>query len=157
MGVEQILTRRGFLAPGVFAAAGVLVWVALAADRNGAANRPSVEGIADEPAAFANEWVTVEGKIQRLLGPHAFTIGEDELLVVTAPGPFDRTTGTVVAFDEGASVEVTGFVRIFGVRAAERELRVDLREERLREFAGRPAIVAGSLAPAAPAAADTEA
>ncbi|WP_166486621.1 hypothetical protein [Blastococcus saxobsidens] len=53
--------------------------------------------------------MTVEAEVQEIVGPFAFTVGEDDTLILSATEP---------AVDKGDDVLVTGIVRSFVVADA---------------------------------------
>lgn len=66
------------------------------------------------------EQVTIEGEVQEVFDPYAFTVGEDSTLVYGA-----------VAFDveEGDDVTVTGDVAVFTLADVEEEYDFDLTDD----------------------------
>ncbi|OMQ16427.1 hypothetical protein A7K94_0202545 [Modestobacter sp. VKM Ac-2676] len=66
------------------------------------------------------EQVTIEGEVQEVLDPTAFTVGADETLVYGAEA---------FAVDEGDEVTVTGDVTVFTVAAVEERYDYDLTDD----------------------------
>ncbi|MDP8922691.1 MAG: hypothetical protein M3O34_07415 [Chloroflexota bacterium] len=108
----------------------------------------SVEDIAEDPVQFYDWSVAVRGEVEEVLGERAFILEQDdaELLVVAArplgallPG----LAATPLAEDD--LLGVRGPVRPFDVARFERDVGVDLDEEALASWEGRPALVARSL------------
>ncbi len=87
------------------------------------------------PDAFLGEIVTVSGEIEEhLLTPHAFLLGDEALLVVSAKARPEL-------FVE-ATAYVTGEVRRFDLAELETQLGVDLDDDLLAAYQGKPVIVA---------------
>ncbi len=108
--------------------------------------------IANNPRDFVGQTVTVSGEVQAVVGPRAFTLGDEGflfgegregLLIVgaqrrapTAGRPFDEI------FRQGELVRVTGAVRRYNLAEFEREFGFDLEDSRFAGWEGRPAIIA---------------
>ena len=146
--------RRGIVAAAVFAivalVGGALVIRAIGAER---AARPAagatVREIADDPARYYGQRVTVSGAVDTLIGPRAFTIGgrrflggQDLLIVGRDPLPTVAERPGTPGPAPADVVQVTGTVRQFGLAAFERELGADLDDAELANRAGQPAILA---------------
>ncbi|MCZ2817873.1 hypothetical protein [Modestobacter sp. VKM Ac-2984] len=66
------------------------------------------------------EQVTIEGEVQEVLDPYAFTVGEDETLVYGAEA---------FTVEEGDEVTVTGDVAVFTIADVEEEYDFDLTDD----------------------------
>lgn len=97
-----------------------------------------VNDVVARPEEYVGETVEVSDEIDEpALTPHAFVLGDEQLLVVSvAPAPD--------VFIE-ATAYVTGDVRLFVPEALEAELGVELDDERLARFVGEPVIVARTI------------
>ncbi|MDQ4074999.1 MAG: hypothetical protein M3220_01995 [Chloroflexota bacterium] len=89
------------------------------------------------PQGLYDRTVVVEDEVNRIISPTAFTLGEEDTLILSS--------GTA-AFDEGLVVEggqlrTQGTVREFDRVTFEEEFGVELDEEIFREFEGRPALI----------------
>lgn len=80
---------------------------------------------------FVGDEITVSGEIGEVLSPAAFTIGDDDLLVV-GPTPVDPK--------EGLEVRITGTVEIFTAGLAESK---GLSGDWVEQHVGDPALVSG--------------
>lgn len=107
--------------------------------------------VADHPSAYLGKTVTVSGHVGNVLGEKAFILEargpyEAQLLVVGAD-PFSEAPNKAVAFPRGQArfVEATGEVRRFDRAAFERATGTLLDAAAVREWTGRPALLAKSL------------
>ncbi len=98
----------------------------------------TVYDITTHPQEHLGEMVVVSGEVEEhLLIPHAFLLGDQALLVVSAEPRPDL-------FVE-ATAYVTGEVRRFDLADIEAELGVDLPDDRLAPFAGEPVVIARAV------------
>ncbi|HEX2166858.1 MAG TPA: hypothetical protein VHG09_06420, partial [Longimicrobiales bacterium] len=107
----------------------------------------TVADIAGDPAQYIGRTVTVEGDLEEVLGPMAFTLDEDaiteggvdnDLLVIGAQ------TGTLTAIDDqwvDNRVRVTGTVGMHTAVEIEREVGWDLDAELEAEVEEREAVL----------------
>ena len=104
-----------------------------------------------QPDDFYGKTVTVTGKIAHVIGPRAFTVGEDrpvdgELLVVPARPiavPAGRAAAVPMVTDD--VVRLTGEVRRFELVSFEREAGTQLDDGALHRWEGRPALLARTV------------
>jgi hypothetical protein len=104
-----------------------------------------------QPEDFYGKTVTVTGRIAHVLGPRAFTVGENtavdgELLVVPArpiTAPAGRAADVPMVIDD--VVRLTGEVRRFELASFEREADTQLEDAALRTWEGRPALLARTV------------
>lgn len=98
----------------------------------------SVDDIIQGTDEYLGITVTVSDEVEEaLLTPHAFTLGDRHLLVVSGePVP--------EAFVE-ATAYVTGEVRVFHLAEVEEELGIDLDDEAVRAYEGRSFVLAESV------------
>lgn len=112
-----------------------------------AGDEVTVADVAGDPAQYIGRTVTVEGDLEEVLGPLAFTLDEDaiteagidnDLLVVGA-----QTANLAMIDDQWLNnrVRVTGTVQIRTVVELERELGWDLDPELEAEVEGREGII----------------
>lgn len=100
----------------------------------------------DAPLAYSDQTVTVEGDVNVLLGPSAFTIAsntitdDDETLVVSA---FGEALNNRLVEDE--SIQVTGEPVLFAIADIEQDFDLDLDDDLYVEWEGQPAILATSI------------
>ena len=100
-------------------------------------------GVLEDSEYFVGKAVTVSAEVSEVIGPAAFTIAGEggtpkPLLILSAPNSLPNISDDSV-------VRVSGTVREFDVVAGERELGVDLDDERLGEYADDHAIVANKV------------
>lgn len=108
------------------------------------------DAIVARPGNFYSKTVTVSGKIARVIGQRAFTVGEDrylggELLVVpTQPiaAPAGRTPELPMLTDD--VVRLTGEVRRFELASFAREAGTEL-DGALQAWDGQPALLAWTV------------
>jgi hypothetical protein len=139
---------------GVFAAACVAS-VAVTAQQPAAGQAPiksdakaatvKLDDLEDKPESFVGKTVTVEGEVDKVLGPHLFTIDERgwadpaRELPVSVPAPF------TVALNEDMLIRVTGTVEKVPIDRLEKEIG-PITDQKLREeIAGRPVLVATAV------------
>lgn len=132
----------------MLAVVSLVVLIALFRDAESAGPEAGVAlyDIADDPTEFYGTTVTVSGEVNEVLGPRSFTIGDEELLVVSsAPLPEVVDRPGELPLSGGDVVKVTGRVRNFDVFEVEREIGADLDDELLDAWAATPSIVADSV------------
>jgi hypothetical protein len=105
-----------------------------------------LEDVADNPAEYLGQTVTVNGEVSAVLSPQVFRMNEgnlldigDEILVVHLP---DQTPVVMV---EDAEIQVTGTVRSLIQADIERDFGFGLDEDLYIEYENRPAIIANSI------------
>lgn len=101
--------------------------------------------ITDNPERFFGQTVTVDGEVNVVHSPNAFTIAEDATLdlgeiLVLHDRPLTRELR-----EEVERVRVTGTVREFTRTEIERDLGLELDDQLAEDFEGRPVIVARSV------------
>lgn len=105
----------------------------------------TTEQVADKTNALLGKTVTVRSEVERKVGAHSFTIGDDKLfgsekiLVINASG-----ASTVLPDD--IDLQVTGKVAKLVVADVEREFNLDLEPQLEAEFRDKPVIIAQSIA-----------
>ncbi len=118
----------------------------------------TVADITGDPAAYAGRVVAVQGEVEEVIGPNAFSIDEDallqggidnDLLVVSTMKDLPLLASEGV---EDRRVMVIGPVRTFDLAAFENELGFDLDDATYEAMAGRPAIIARAIGVAVPVA-----
>lgn len=87
--------------------------------------------------------VELIGEVATIIGPHALTIGGDEI----GENPI-LVVGTSIpkGVAEGEQMRVNGIVKVFQVPGYEQDLDLDLVDQELEDFDGDPAIQAESVA-----------
>jgi hypothetical protein len=108
------------------------------------------EKIIKDPQDYYGSEVTVSGEIGTRYDSYSFLLDEYEdvghyLLVITkSPAP---QASDIIDFKvaDKETYEVTGVVRQFNILEAENEFGLNLRDEDLREWEGRPAIMASRI------------
>ena len=91
----------------------------------------------DDPDSFANEPITVRGKIVEVLNSQTFVIGEGDMATLVT-----RPTSDGVILLPVYTAQVTGDVGTFFLLEAEADLGVDLDDEGLAIFEDGPYIAA---------------
>jgi hypothetical protein len=139
---------------GVLVAAGaasVSVWAQQPASTPGPivstapAATVKLDDLEDKPENFVGKTVTVEGEVDKLLGPHLFTIDERgwadpaREMPVSVPAPF------LVAMKEKVPVRVTGTVEKVPIDRLEKEIGPILDAKLRDEIAKRPVLVATAV------------
>jgi hypothetical protein len=105
----------------------------------------TTEEVADRTNALLGKSVTVRSEVEKKVGAHSFTIGDDKLfgsekiLVINASG-----ASTVLPDD--IKLQVTGKVQKFVVADVEREFKLNLEPEVEVEYKDKPVIIAQSIA-----------
>jgi hypothetical protein len=121
----------------------------------GTADRPmtvDLDELEDDPEKFVGKTVTVEGEVDRVLGPNLFTIDErdwkdlEREMPVVVPEPF----AAIVRSD--APVRVTGTVQKVPIAQIERRGGIVTDPRIKAEIETRPALVATEVSARAPGA-----
>jgi uncharacterized protein YdeI (BOF family) len=106
-----------------------------------------LDDLEDKPENYVGKTVTVEGEVDKMLGPHLFTIDERQWadaareLPVSVPAPFTVT----LTLTQNAMVRVTGMVEKIPMDRLEREVG-PIVDARLRDrIANRPVLVATAV------------
>ncbi len=105
----------------------------------------STEEVANRTNALLGKSVTVRSEVERKVGAHSFTIGDDKLfgsekiLVINA-------TGAPAVLPDDVNLQVTGEVAKLVVADVEREFNLNLEPELEAEFRDQPVIIAQSIA-----------
>jgi hypothetical protein len=104
-----------------------------------------LDDLEDKPENFVGKTVSVQGEVDKMLGPHLFTIDERgwadpaREMPVSVPAPFSITV------KEKAVVRITGTVEKVPIAKLESEVG-PIADTRLRtEIANRPVLVATSV------------
>jgi hypothetical protein len=104
-----------------------------------------LDDLEDKPENYVGKIVTVEGEVDKMLGPHLFTIDERQWadaareMPVSVPAPF------TVALKEDAMVRVTGTVEKIPIDRLEKEIG-PITDAKLRaRIADRPVLVATAV------------
>lgn len=103
--------------------------------------------ILENPAAYYNQEVTVEGEIQDVYSTRVFkisdqTIGQELWVITQVPLTTEQMNEAEEFFEDNADVVVTGTLRQMTVVDIEREFSIDLPAEAEVEFADKPVLVA---------------
>lgn len=111
---------------------------------------PDPGEITQNPDRFYNQRLAVEGEVEEILGPNAFTLDEDELvgggdlLVLTVAAPAQ------VLGDEDEGV-VTGEVRPFVLAEVERDYDLtwdlDIKQKLEAEYSEKPVLISAGIYP----------
>ena len=105
-----------------------------------------LDDLEDKPENFVGKTVTVEGEVDKFLGPHLFTIDERgwadpaRELPVSVPAPF------IVALKEDMLIRVTGTVEKIPIDRLEKEVGAIADPKLREEIASRPVLVATEVA-----------
>lgn len=110
-------------------------------------NKENLEKVAEKPEQLIGQTVTVEGEVDKVYSPTAFSVqddkvfGGDKVLVITPNG---TTPSTAIKDDQ--NVQVTGEVRQFVVADFEREYNLtwdgELKKTIEAEYQNKPVIIA---------------
>ena len=112
--------------------------------------RARVADIVADPAAYVSRTVTVLGEVEERVGPGLFSLDEDaffaagidnDLLVVAAA----VGSSAIDEVQEGQMVQIRGVVRQLVTVEFEREFGLDLDDELVADFEGRPVIMASAV------------
>ena len=107
----------------------------------------AMQAIVEDPAQYQGRIVTVRGEIEDVVGPGLYRTGGEgwfdggELLVVSTDTPEQGRARWV----DDDRVQVTGSVSTLWVSEAEREFGLDLDNNRLREWQGKPVLFAWTI------------
>lgn len=97
--------------------------------------------IAEDPQAYEEKYVTVQGTVAEVIGDYSFRLqspdNKDSLLVIAA----DEDVATM----EGDAIMVGGVVFLFDLVAIEDETGLDLIDDLFVEFTDQPVIIADSF------------
>ena len=114
-----------------------------------------LDALLEDPSAFIGHAVTVEGRFDRQVAPHAFLLEDrsalfDEELLVVTPLAFESIPGwpepAAAAFGSAAlPVTVRGVVQLLDVTGAERAFALDLDDTLLAAYAGRPVLLSNRM------------
>ncbi|MGF1478173.1 MAG: hypothetical protein ACFB4I_01600 [Cyanophyceae cyanobacterium] len=117
---------------------------------------PEPEELAEDPAAYYNQVVAVEGEVAEVYSPSTFTVGEEgwfsggELLVVGVDPEFSIGDAAV---EEGEYVTVTGVLRPYVSADFERDYDLtwdlDLQQQIEAEYTETPVLAATEVYPSA--------
>jgi hypothetical protein len=118
----------------------------------GQAQKVDLDELEDKPESYLGKTVSVEGEVDRVLGPNLFTIDErnwadaERELPVVVPEPF----AAIVRTD--APVRVTGVVQKVPIAKIQQALNILSSEPKIRaEIETRPVLVAQDIVAAGPA------
>jgi hypothetical protein len=104
-----------------------------------------LDDLEDKPENFLGKTVTVEGEVDKLVGPHLFTIDERgwadpaRELAVSVPAPF------LVAMKAKIPVRVTGTIEKVPIDRLEKEIGPIVDVKLRDEIANRPVLVATAV------------
>ncbi|HSH79007.1 MAG TPA: hypothetical protein VLA19_10805 [Herpetosiphonaceae bacterium] len=121
-----------------------------AAEAGAGTGNVAVADITSNLTNYTGKQVAVRGEVEEIFGNTAFSIDEDavtdggiddELLVVSA---LEAAPFTAEELEERRAT-VHGTVRAFDLQSFEKELGYDLDDNRFRDWAGRPAIIASAV------------
>lgn len=115
--------------------------------------------VTDNPQEFYGNTVTVSGEVSDVLSTDTFVLGGDEFIggcqvLVVGVEPFESLLGDDVDLEDrpvGAAlrgrdvVQVTGTMRRFVVADIEAAIGADLQDDLLRDWEGKPALVARQI------------
>jgi hypothetical protein len=104
-----------------------------------------LDDLEDKPENYLGKTVTVEGEVDKALGPHLFTIDERQWadaareLPVSVPAPF------MVGLKKGAVVRVTGTIERIPIDRLEKEVGAIVDATLRGRLANRPVLVATAV------------
>lgn len=110
-----------------------------------AATTVKLDDLEDKPESYVGKTVTVQGEVDKMLGPHLFTIDERQWadaareLPVSVPAPF------TVALKEDAVIRVTGTVEKIPIDRLEKEVGPIVDAKLRKRIADRPVLVATAV------------
>jgi hypothetical protein len=117
----------------------------------GQAQKVDLDELKDKPESYLGKTVTVEGEVDRVLGPHLFTIDErdwvdaERELPVVVPEPFAAIVHT------DAPVRVTGVVQKVPIAKIQQDWNILSSDPKIKaEIETRPVLVATEVMAAAP-------
>lgn len=112
----------------------------------------TVEDLVTSPATYSGQWVAVSGEVAQVLGPRAFTVTDDDLLVdegiaVVAARPLVDRDGQPYPVDElgDARVVVLGIVFDVDRDRLQDHLGIPLDEAFFAGWEGGPVVLADSI------------
>lgn len=131
----------------------VLSWVGLGDDAQSAGDESGVNlsEVSDNPDAMYGHTVTVSGRVQEIVAPHAVTIGNDQILVgdtvlVVSVEDLPALLGAEVGDEpDDIALQVTGVVRQFDRATIEAEAGVDMDDKALADYDGKSMLVAQKI------------
>ncbi|MBE9128292.1 MULTISPECIES: hypothetical protein [unclassified Coleofasciculus] len=107
---------------------------------------PEPEAIRENPRLFYNQPILVEGEVGEILGANAFTLDEEELLVLGMSAP-------ARPINEGETVVVTGEIRPLIVADIERDYNLagdlELKRKLEKDYKNQPVFIADNIFPSA--------
>ena len=104
-----------------------------------------LDDLEDKPESYLGKTVTVEGEVDKPLGPHLFTIDERQWadaareMPVSVPAPF------MVGLKKGAVVRVTGTIERIPIDRLEKEVGPIVDATLRGRLANRPVLVATAV------------
>ncbi|HBB35709.1 MAG TPA: hypothetical protein DDZ80_30815 [Cyanobacteria bacterium UBA8803] len=105
----------------------------------------TTEEVAERTNALIGQTVTVRNEVDKKVGAHSFTIG-DEKLFGTEKILVINASGEPATLPDDIELQVTGKVAKLVVADLEREFNLDLEPELEAEYRDRPVIIAQSIA-----------
>ncbi len=136
------------------AALAILAWILIqlfnAEPSGGPEEGASISNITENPQEYYGQDVTVSGEVGELIGPNAFTIGnQDEAaggtLLVVGANELSQILEEGQELEGNEVAQVQGTVREFIVAEIEDEIGYGLDDGLFEEFEGDPAIVANAV------------
>src|SRR5687768_14523537 len=121
-----------------------------------AGNRPTVvdlDDLEDNPEKFIGKTVTVEGEVERVLGPHLFTIDEKDWVDPEREMPVVVAEPFAAIVRSDAPVRVTGTVQKVPIAQIKRDWEFLSNDPKIKaEIETRPVLVATEVTTTTPAA-----
>ena len=109
--------------------------------------------VVKDPDNYLGSSVTVRAEIENMIPGRSFTLDgpgvvNDKILVISKQ-PLEAVggAGDTPLYKENDGVQVSGTVRKLNIQEVERELGIDLNENELRAWEGKPVIVANTVSP----------
>jgi hypothetical protein len=131
---------------GLLAAVVVIVaaFALLDQDSAGPETGVTIEDVADEPERYVGQTVTVSGEVDEVVAPNAFTIGDDDELLVVIPrlGP---AANPAALEEDDAVVRITGQVASLELPTFEELADADLDDALFEGLEGEPVLIARSV------------
>ncbi len=125
------------LAAIVLALVGWIIYEAVTEDSESLEIGATVSEIAEDPNKFVGESVAVSAEVTDVRGPSAVAIGDEELLILG--------DGIPAKVSEGDVLQALGTVRIVNQETAEEDFGLDLGDDVLDDFDGKPAVAANEI------------